>query len=480
MADAGLKAIEGQHGFPGRWELPRGWRWSDIGEMANYVSRGRSPSYVESGGIRVINQKCVRWSGVQHEHAKQTSSNRGKLLSADQYIRPGDILWNSTGTGTIGRASLVRDRDCLEPTVVDSHVTIVRPSDRLDPAWLHYWLQMPLVQRAVTGVGSTNQVELSRATVTGMFLPLPPLETQRGIAARIDELFVEIDDGEEELRRARLELVTYRKSLLKAAVTGELTADWRAASGPKETGEEFLKRILDERRDRWAADPKNRGKQYKEPLKPRVDSVPALPNGWVWASLDQLMAGIQAGLNVKALGRPPGPDEVGIVKISAVTWDDFDEQASKTLPPSAPVLEENVIRTGDLLISRANTLELVGAPAIVGPIKRRLVLSDKVLRLMVDERVKAWIYFVLKSALGRRQVESAATGNQLSMRNISQDSLRRLAIPLPGEAELFQVVSAVEVGWRAYSDMVAGLWGTEVGTLRQSILAAAFRGELAQ
>ena len=84
---------------------------------------------------------------------------------------------------------------------------------------------------------------------------------QRAIVARIDELFTELDDGEAALARARADLGTWRKALLKAAVTGELTADWRAANPPTETGADLLARILAERR----ALRRNGRKVYIEP-----------------------------------------------------------------------------------------------------------------------------------------------------------------------------------------------------------------------
>lgn len=120
----------------------------------------------------------------------------------------------------------------------------------------------------------------------------------------------------------------------------------------------------------------------------------------------------------------------------------------------------------------------MGAPAIVTQLERRLVLSDKVLRLHVDRRLKEWVYFVLKSALGRQQIESAATGNQLSMRNISQDALRSLAVPLPPKDELEALLAAVQSGWIAHRELDDSVGELGGSPLRQSILAAAFRGEL--
>lgn len=104
-------------------------------------------------------------------------------------------------------------------------------------------------------------------------------ELQKRIVARIDKLFTELDDGEAALERARDDLEAYRKSHLKAAVTGELTADWRGANPPQETGEQLLQRIPAERNARWQADPRNIGKRYKEPEAADTNGLAELAEG---------------------------------------------------------------------------------------------------------------------------------------------------------------------------------------------------------
>jgi type I restriction enzyme, S subunit len=169
-----------------------------------------------------------------------------------------------------------------------------------------------------------------------------------------------------------------------------------------------------------------------------------LPAGWSYVRLGQLLHAIEAGLNVKCEERAPVGNEAGLVKISAVTWGRFDEQQSKTLPLEMQPDERNRIHTGDLLISRANTIELVGACVIVGEIQKRLYLSDKVLRLRVHEPSKRWINYALKTPQMRKAIQSSSTGNQLSMRNIPQDKLRALVIPLAPEPEQQRIANQLD------------------------------------
>ena len=113
------------------------------------------------------------------------------------------MLWNSTGTGTIGRAALFIKLKGYEKAVVDSHVTIVRCSKGCLPYYLHYFVRSPLIQGRIEEMhtGSTNQVELSREEVLRTSIPLPPLNEQRRIVAKLDSLFAHSRRAREELER---------------------------------------------------------------------------------------------------------------------------------------------------------------------------------------------------------------------------------------------------------------------------------------
>lgn len=207
-----------------------------------------------------------------------------------------------------------------------------------------------------------------------------------------------------------------------------------------------------------------------------------LPTRWTTARLGDLLHDIEAGLNVKCDERPPESGERGLVKISAVTWGKFDELQSKTLPVDSEADERNRISAGDLLISRANTIELVGASVIVGPITRKLYLSDKVLRLCVHEPSKRWINYALKTPAIRKSIEEASSGNQLSMRNISQEKLKCLSFPLAPEAEQTRIADKLDTvlarvdAVNARLERVAPL----LKRFRQAVLAAATSGRLTE
>ncbi len=206
------------------------------------------------------------------------------------------------------------------------------------------------------------------------------------------------------------------------------------------------------------------------------------PSDWSISSLGLLLDSIQSGKSVKCDERPPQGTEKGLVKISAVTWGEFDEQESKTLLSADHLLASHKIQKGDLLISRANTLELVGATAIVKNLVKDLYLSDKVLRLETKSDFKPLIHAFLKSTAGRRQIEALATGNQLSMRNISQNALKSIQIPLIPLAEQKIIAQKLDTLLAQVENTKARLERTRetIKQFRQSVLAAAVSGKLTE
>ncbi len=373
----------------------------------------------------VINQRSVRWQGIDERYLKFIDPSTAHEWSEERYLVDGDILWNSTGTGTIGRAALFRSLPYFPRIVSDSHVTVVRANSAIEPKYLFEFIRSPAVQNRIEDMqsGSTNQVELSRKAVLATALPLPPLAEQRRIVAKLDALFAR-------LARARAELD--RVPMLGRLLRGQALA---ACFG-------------------------------------NLD--------WDKRELGTLLHGIEAGKNMRCAERPPTQGERGVVKVSAVTWGQFDPTESKTLPSDYSPPEKARIRSGDLLISRANTLELVGAAVLVEEEPRGLYLSDKILRLVVDQDAKKWVLWFLRSAAGRYQIESLATGNQLSMRNISQDALRRIKLPFPEKDVRQRLICRLEAGFArvARVEAEAARARTLLDRLESAILTKAFKGEL--
>ncbi|GHA09836.1 restriction endonuclease subunit S [Streptomyces echinoruber] len=170
-----------------------------------------------------------------------------------------------------------------------------------------------------------------------------------------------------------------------------------------------------------------------------------LPKGWARVRLGDILNRIEAGKSYKCEPRPASREEWGVIKVSAMTWGDFDEGENKAVPAGFPFNPEYEIRPGDILLSRANTAAYVGASVLVRKCRPRLLLSDKSLRLIPAEGIdREWLAYLLSSPNIRDQISERATGTKDSMRNISQGALADIECLLPPVEEQRRIVAALE------------------------------------
>lgn len=196
--------------------------------------------------------------------------------------------------------------------------------------------------------------------------------------------------------------------------------------------------------------------------------------------LSELIDNVSAGRSFGGANAPAGADEWGIIKVSAMTWGEFNSSENKAVP-SERVDPRFEIREGDLLVSRANTDEYVGASVLVGPVRHKLLLSDKSLRVSPGAGVRPdWLWRTLQAPSARRQMSALATGTKDSMRNISQDSLKRVRVRRAGAEDQEEAVQSFAEVEAAISRLRKDLRQAETrsSSLRRSIFAAAFSGRL--
>src|ERR1022692_815045 len=194
--------------------------------------------------------------------------------------------------------------------------------------------------------------------------------------------------------------------------------------------------------------------------------------------MGDLLMDIEAGRSFKCSERPAGPDEWGVIKVSAMTWREFGEGENKAVLRDHKIDPRFEIQSGDLLFSRANTVTYVGAVVQVGETRPRLLLSDKSLRLVPHHSVSPrWLLYYLRTRQARQYLESLATGTSDSMRNISQASLRGLPIPLAPRREQERIVAAIEEQFSRIDAGVAALERVRQNLKRQRNVALAGLGD---
>jgi type I restriction enzyme S subunit len=175
------------------FSIPDSWEWSTINQITTYIQRGKSPKYSSLEKFPVMAQKCNQWDGVHLEKALFLDPGTLDKYTEDRYIQKDDILINSTGTGTIGRVGIFKDGDLLSyPFVVaDSHVTIIRSSQRINAKYVYYFFCSNYQQKRIedTASGSTNQKEMYIDTVKSFIISLPPRKEQDRIVQYISMAF---------------------------------------------------------------------------------------------------------------------------------------------------------------------------------------------------------------------------------------------------------------------------------------------------
>jgi type I restriction enzyme, S subunit len=195
--------------------IPRGWNLSRLDRVAALLTRGRSPVYLDEGGVLVLNQKCVRFRRVNFDFARRHDEQTRS--SEDRRLRPGDVLVNSTGVGTLGRVSEVRWLP--EPATVDSHVTMVRAdSAHMDQDYLALCLMGRQADLEHMGHGSTGQTELTRSRLAEMPILVPPREEQDSLSRFYSPIREQIGA----LERQAIILSEIRDTLLPRLLSGSL------------------------------------------------------------------------------------------------------------------------------------------------------------------------------------------------------------------------------------------------------------------
>lgn len=177
------------------YDLPEGWVWCRTADICSYIQRGKSPTYSDIKMYPVVSQKCVQWDGIDMSKVRFIAPETMSKYEEIRLLQTGDLLWNSTGQGTLGRIAIYdKQLNSYQFAVADSHVTVLRAIDVL-PQYMYYWFAGPEVQNTIEekATGSTKQIELGTLTIMNHIFPLPPLAEQQRIISKVGELMILCD-----------------------------------------------------------------------------------------------------------------------------------------------------------------------------------------------------------------------------------------------------------------------------------------------
>ena len=437
------------------FDIPDSWEWVRLIDVCEYIQRGKSPKYSPIKKYPVVAQKCNQWSGFSIEKAQFIEPNSLSSYGPERLLQDNDLMWNSTGLGTLGRMAIYKTAaNPYELAVADSHVTVIRPLKQFVlPEYLYYYFANSSVQSVIEDQadGTTKQKELATATIKAYLTPIPPLDEQRRILAKLSEVLPVVKnygvvyDETTVMQEAFPE--SLKKSILQEAVQGKLVPQ----DPSDEPAEALLERIRVEKQ-RLIKEGKIKKNKHESVIFRRDnshyekldgiercidDEIPfEIPDSWAWTSVGEVCTNIQYGSSQKS--SPTGKIAVlrmGNLQNGRIVLDKL------VYTSDSKEIEKYPLEYNDLLFNRTNSKELVGKvaiykseiPAIYAGYLVRLhpILIDSDYLNYVMQSQYYWIYC--------QNVRSDAIGQS----NINAEKLKRFVFPLPPLQEQKRIVNQI-------------------------------------
>ncbi len=391
------------------------------------------------------------------------------------------MVWDGSRSGLVGKG--------MKGALGSTLVRIYFPSMVNDYAFYFLQSKYQQINTRAKGVGIPH---VDPALLWNYDFPIPPLNEQHRIVAKIEKLFSELDKGIENLKTARAQLKVYRQALLKHAFEGKLTAQWRAENQDKlETADALQKRIQQERAQRYQqqhADWEAVGKQGTKPKAPKplppltaeeLAELPELPEGWGWFNLADL-SDISGGLT-KNQKRNTLPIRRPFLRVGNVYANRLELGNMHDTGISEAEIERVTLVKGDILVVEGNgSVDQIGRVAIwngaiEGCVHQNHLIKARPLNLVCSE----FILYFLMSELGRKFIVRAASSTS-GLHTLSLSKVESLFVPLCAREEqnilLSELSSKLSLADQLDQTLSTSLQQAE--SLRQSILKKAFSGQL--
>lgn len=471
--------------------LPDGWSEATLGDLLIRIVGGGTPPR----NVTAYFEGTIPWFTVKDMKsphpgdAQEHISNEAIRCSATNLIEP----------GTLVIATRIALGKAIMPTVrctINQDLKALYFGSDVSPKFMRYWVMASeqLIQSRGSG---TTVMGIRLEHVKEFSVAVPPANEQIRIVEKLEELLSDLDAGVAELKAAQRKLAQYRQSLLKAAVEGTLTADWRAARAssnePQESGADLLQRILTERRTRWEtkqlAKFSEQGKtplkdwqaKYPEPVAPDTTGLSLLPEGWAWASTEQLCDFITKG-TTPPKGMDSGKDKsIPFLRVTNLTDKgelDFTDRVFVSTTVHNGFLARSVVYPNDVLMN------IVGPP--LGQVS---IVPDDYDEWNINQAIAIFraipgvlprfIAACLLSATTRTWFKARAK-TTAGQTNLTLELCRELPTPLPPVKEQVEIIAILEAALSAAKEqeaaIVRGL--QQSAAQRKNILKAAFAGQL--
>ena len=453
--------------------LPKGWVWTSVGEIYDIVGGGTPSTSIEEywkGDIAWITSADIY--GLKDIQPRKQITKAEIENSATNLVPTGSLIV-VTRVG-LGKVALTKMPLCFSQ---DSQA-LIGVSSSIHPDYSLYYLSQAVqifkYQNRGTTIAGVTKKQLSELSFA-----LPPLPEQQRIVAAIEQQFSRLEAGVAALQRAQAKLKRYRAAVLKAAVEGNLTESWRAEHPATEPASQLQERILAERRAKWEADLRAKGKdpakvKYVEPAKPDVENLPELPEGWCWATFEQISERVTVG-HVGPMKDEYIEDGIPFLRSQNVRPNQFDPTGLKFISREFHnSLAKSALKPRDILVVRSGS---VGTACVMPDIYEEANCSDLVI---VKQPIHVSPYYAAYYMNSTAQARVRAKQVGIALTHFNTQSMAAMPLPLPPLTEQEQIVAEVERRLSVISQLEAAVESNlkRAERLRQSILKEAFAGRL--
>lgn len=412
-----------------RWEIPPRWHWVSIADVGKVVTGNTPPTKDESNyGDNVpfvkppeLTDKGV-WSAAEGLSKKGMQS--GRVLPA------GAVLVSCIGG--LGKTGLAK-----VPIAFNQQINAVVFDERVLPEFGFYYLQT--LKEWLYGVASATTLPIvNKGKFQRAPFPLAPMSDQKRIVAEIEKQFSRLDGAVANLKRVKANLKRYKTAVLKAAVEGKLTEEWREAHPDVEPASELLKRILAERKVRW-----NGKVKFKEGETPNTTGLFELPRSWEWARLDTLAA-LKGGITVDKNRKSQNARLVPYLRVANVQRGYLDLSEVKHIEAPEEDIRELRLIPGDILFTEGGDRDKLGRGWIWEAQIHECIHQNHVFRArLYSTEVCAKFVSWWGNSFG--QIYFLRAGKQTTnLASINITKLSEFPVPIPPVTEQEQIVLEVE------------------------------------
>jgi type I restriction enzyme, S subunit len=453
--------------------LPKGWAATTLGELRQDLSKSIEPK-------KHPDQAYELYSVPSFERRNPEITSGSDIGSVKRTVEKGVVLLCKINP-RINRVWIVGDHT-PNTKIASTEWIPFFPLPGLEPRFLSYFMQRSefrdYLATNVSGVGG-SLMRVKPSTIETYPFLLPPLNEQRRIVEKIEELFTKLDAGVQSLKQSQALLRSYRRSVLKAAVEGELSREWREAHKDElEPASELLERILQERRVKFS------GKKYKEPASPDTSNLPALPDGWVWASPMQLASSDQHSLGIGPFGSSLKVEDykdagVPLIFVRNIRSRTFNADGTKYVTvEKAAQLKAHFAKGGDVLVTKMG--DPPGDACLYPGNHPTAVVTADCIKWRLSPLLpwrQLFVHFI-NSPLVHNEILRITRG--VAQLKVSLGRFSHIAIPLPPLEEQHFLVEDIERRLSVVDKLEATIEANlkQAEGLRQSILKRAFSGNL--